>query len=318
MVSHREPAPVRRGDPPAGRTSTRASLAEALNDSPAIPVAIVDREPLTDADAIRRVLAEASADDDCVGVIAWMHTFSPARMWIGGLDALRKPLLHLHTQFDRELPWARDRHGLHEPQPVGPRRPRVRLHRDAAWGWRARPSSATGQIRRVQRADRDLDRARRAAGRRPQRLRIARFGDNMRDVAVTEGDKVERPDHASASRSTATASTSSSDAVDARARGGRRGAARATTRSGYDARARAARRRRAARVAASRRRRSRSGLRRRSSRRRLRGLHRHLRGPAARLRQLPGHRRAAADGRRLRVRRRGRLEDGAARCACSR
>ena len=80
-------------------------LAQALNDSPAIPLAIVDREPLTDADAIRRVLAEASVDDECVGVIAWMHTFSPARMWIGGLDALRKPLLHLHTQFDRELPW---------------------------------------------------------------------------------------------------------------------------------------------------------------------------------------------------------------------
>ena len=81
-------------------------LTAALDDSDVIPVAIVEREPLTDADSIRRVLGEASADEDCIGVIAWMHTFSPARMWIGGLNALRKPLLHLHTQFDRDLPWA--------------------------------------------------------------------------------------------------------------------------------------------------------------------------------------------------------------------
>ena len=61
---------------------------------------------LTTPDAIRRLCLEANAADACVGVIAWMHTFSPAKMWIAGLDALQKPLLHLHTQFNRDLPWA--------------------------------------------------------------------------------------------------------------------------------------------------------------------------------------------------------------------
>ncbi len=61
---------------------------------------------LTDASAIRTVMQEANADPDCLGVIAWMHTFSPAKMWITGLDALRKPLLHLHTQLNEALPWA--------------------------------------------------------------------------------------------------------------------------------------------------------------------------------------------------------------------
>src|ERR1700722_6063461 len=80
-------------------------IALALDASDAIPVPIVHRRALTDPETIGRVLAEASSDDRCLGVIAWMHTFSPARMWIGGLTALRKPLLHLHTQFDRDLPW---------------------------------------------------------------------------------------------------------------------------------------------------------------------------------------------------------------------
>ena len=79
---------------------------------------------------MRRVMLDATSDDRVVGVIAWMHTFSPAKMWIGALDALRKPLLHLHTQADRDLPWSIDRHGLHEPQPGRPRRPGVRLHPD--------------------------------------------------------------------------------------------------------------------------------------------------------------------------------------------
>ena len=67
---------------------------------------VVTKPVLTDADAIRRALLDATADDACVGVIAWMHTFSPAKMWITGLDALRKPLLHLHTQANQALPWA--------------------------------------------------------------------------------------------------------------------------------------------------------------------------------------------------------------------
>ncbi len=163
-------------------------LAEALNDSPAIPVAIVDREPLTDADAIRRVLAEASSDDECVGVIVWMHTFSPARMWIGGLNALRKPLLHLHTQFDRELPWGQidmdymnlnqsahgDREFAYIETRMGVSRKTVVGH----WSDRLVQERIGTWIRAA------------CGWQEAQRLRIARFGDNMRDVAVTEGDKV--------------------------------------------------------------------------------------------------------------------------------
>jgi L-arabinose isomerase len=164
------------------------TVAEALNDSPAIPVPIVDREPLTDADAIRRVLADASADEDCLGVIAWMHTFSPARMWIGGLAALRKPLLHLHTQFDRELPWGQidmDYMNLNQS-----------AHGDREFGY---IESRMGVSRKTvvgHWSDRLVQEriglwVRAACGwQEAQRLRIARFGDNMRDVAVTEGDKV--------------------------------------------------------------------------------------------------------------------------------
>ena len=164
------------------------TLAQALNDSPAIPVAIVDREPLTDADAIRRVLADAGSDEECIGVIAWMHTFSPARMWIGGLNTLRKPLLHLHTQFDRELPWGQidmDYMNLNQS-----------AHGDREFGYiESRMGVARKTVvghwsdRLVQERIGTWIRA--ACGwQEAQRLRIARFGDNMRDVAVTEGDKV--------------------------------------------------------------------------------------------------------------------------------
>ena len=85
------------------------------------PVRVVWKPVLTDADSIRRLALDVNARDDVVGVIAWMHTFSPAKMWIAGLDALRKPLLHLHTQANVELPWAGHRLRLHEPQPGRPR-----------------------------------------------------------------------------------------------------------------------------------------------------------------------------------------------------
>ena len=81
-------------------------IAKQLDGSGEIPWDIVWKPVLTDAGAIRRLCLEANADDRCLGVIAWMHTFSPAKMWISGLDALRKPLLHLHTQANVELPWA--------------------------------------------------------------------------------------------------------------------------------------------------------------------------------------------------------------------
>ena len=80
-------------------------ISDALDDAEEIVVPVVAKPVLTSADAIRRTLLDATSDDGCVGVVAWMHTFSPAKMWISGLDALGKPLLHLHTQDNVELPW---------------------------------------------------------------------------------------------------------------------------------------------------------------------------------------------------------------------
>jgi L-arabinose isomerase len=163
-------------------------IAAALGDCDAIPVPVVDRDPLTDPEAIRRALIEASSDEGCVGVIAWMHTFSPARMWIGGLSALTKPLLHLHTQFDRDLPWAEIdmdymnlNQSAHGDREFGYLESRMRIARKTVVGHWADPS-VQDRIGMWARAARGWQEA--------GRLRVARFGDNMRDVAVTEGDKV--------------------------------------------------------------------------------------------------------------------------------
>ncbi|MDR1264875.1 MAG: L-arabinose isomerase [Propionibacteriaceae bacterium] len=158
-------------------------------DQARLPVQVVWRETLTDKAAIRRTMLEADADDAVVGVIAWMHTFSPAKMWIAGLDTLDKPLLHLHTQAEAQLPWATidmDFMNLHQS-----------AHGDrefAALATRLGLSRATvmghvGQLEVVAQID---CWARAAIGwQDTRRLNLVRFGDNMRDVAVTEGDKVE-------------------------------------------------------------------------------------------------------------------------------
>lgn len=81
-------------------------IAKAIDASSEVPVKIVWKPVLTTSDAILRTFLDAGADDNVIGTIAWMHTFSPAKMWVRGLEAMRKPLLHLHTQIDREMPWA--------------------------------------------------------------------------------------------------------------------------------------------------------------------------------------------------------------------
>ncbi|MEE6258722.1 L-arabinose isomerase [Plantactinospora sonchi] len=144
---------------------------------------------LTDAAAIRQVMLAANADPSCIGVIAWMHTFSPAKMWITGLDALRKPLLHLHTQLNVSLPWQSIdmdfmnlNQAAHGDREFGFVQTRLGVARKTVAGHVSDP-------RTVERID---GWARAAAGVTHLRgLRLARFGDNMRDVAVTEGDKVE-------------------------------------------------------------------------------------------------------------------------------
>jgi L-arabinose isomerase len=81
-------------------------VAASLDAEESIPVRVVQKGVATSPEAILAAMREANAAPACVGVVAWMHTFSPAKMWIGGLTALQKPLLHLHTQFNRDLPWA--------------------------------------------------------------------------------------------------------------------------------------------------------------------------------------------------------------------
>lgn len=158
----------------------------ATND---IPVAIVWKPVLTEADAIRQLCLQANAADHCIALIAWMHTFSPAKMWISGLDALRKPLLHLHTQANMALPWATiDMDFMNLNQAA---------HGDREFGYiqsrlGVARKTVAGHIGDPLVVERIAGWARAAAGRAElSRLKLARFGDNMRDVAVTEGDKVE-------------------------------------------------------------------------------------------------------------------------------
>jgi L-arabinose isomerase len=154
-----------------------------------LPAEIVGKPVLTEASSIRRVLQEANADAACVGVIAWMHTFSPAKMWITGLDALRKPLLHLHTQLNEALPWSTIdmdfmnlNQAAHGDREFGFIQTRLGVPRKTVAGHVSDPA-VVARIDAWARAAIGADHLR--------NLRLARFGDNMRDVAVTEGDKVE-------------------------------------------------------------------------------------------------------------------------------
>jgi L-arabinose isomerase len=164
------------------------AIAAVLAADPGIAVKVVWQPVLTDAAAIRRLCLDATADDACVGVIAWMHTFSPAKMWIAGLDALGKPLLHLHTQANVALPWASIdmdfmnlNQAAHGDREFGYIQTRLGLPRKTVAGHVSDPD-VTSRIAVWARAAAGLAELR--------RLRLARFGDNMRDVAVTEGDKV--------------------------------------------------------------------------------------------------------------------------------
>ena len=164
-------------------------IAKLLDEAEQLSVPVVWKDVLTDAATILEVLRRANSDPGCLGVIAWMHTFSPAKMWIAGLDALRKPLLHLHTQLNRELPWSSIdmdfmnlNQAAHGDREFGYVQTRLGVARKTVAGHVSDPTV----LRRVD------DWARAAVGLAHLRtLRLARFGDNMRDVAVTEGDKVE-------------------------------------------------------------------------------------------------------------------------------
>ena len=82
------------------------AIVNGLNESGRLPMNIVYKGTANSAAEVSEVFAKANVDPNCVGVITWMHTFSPAKMWIHGLKSYQKPLLHLHTQFNREIPWS--------------------------------------------------------------------------------------------------------------------------------------------------------------------------------------------------------------------
>lgn len=164
-------------------------VVDQLNASSDIPVTIVWKPVVKDSEAIRRAMIDANSDDKVVGVIAWMHTFSPAKMWIRGLDALAKPFLHLHTQANVELPWAEIdfdfmnlNQAAHGDREFGYIAGRMNIPRKTVVGHVSNPAVAL-QVGTWTRA---------ASGACAVRnLKLARFGDNMRNVAVTEGDKTE-------------------------------------------------------------------------------------------------------------------------------
>lgn len=165
-----------------------AQIARALDASDRIPLEIVAKGVLTTPDEIRRLCLEANADPGCAGLILWMHTFSPAKMWIGGLSALNKPFLHLHTQFARDLPWdsidmdyMNTNQSAHGDREAGFLHTRLRLERKVVVGHWTDPEvqERLGVWARAAWAWHDW-----------QGAKFVRFGDNMRQVAVTEGDKV--------------------------------------------------------------------------------------------------------------------------------
>ncbi|HLV04817.1 L-arabinose isomerase [uncultured Georgenia sp.] len=166
-----------------------AQIVAQLDGAEEIPVRVVHKGTMKDRDAIRRAALEANSDPRCLGVIVWMHTFSPAKMWILGLEALTKPMLHLHTQANVALPWAtidmdfmnlnQAAHGDREFAYIASR---MGVARKTVVGHASTPD-VRAKIGTWARA---------AAGWHAlQNMRVCRFGDNMRNVAVTEGDKTE-------------------------------------------------------------------------------------------------------------------------------
>lgn len=164
-------------------------IAEYLNTHRSIPVAVKYKPIVKNADEIYATLTAANQQKNCIGVITWMHTFSPAKMWIRGLKSLQKPLLHLHTQYNQDIPWRSIdmdfmnlNQSAHGDREFGHIVSRLKIARKVVTGhWR--DEEVLERINVWMRA---------AAGWYDwQGAKFARFGDNMRYVAVTDGDKVE-------------------------------------------------------------------------------------------------------------------------------
>ncbi|MBC2602649.1 L-arabinose isomerase family protein [Puniceicoccus vermicola] len=165
------------------------TIAKALNADDSIPVEVVFKPIVTTPDEIRSTCVAASSEEDCIGLITWMHTFSPAKMWISGLNVLTKPICHLHTQFNRDILWdgidmefmnlSQSAHGGRE---YGHMLTRIRIPRKVVVGhWEE--SSVRAQVASWAGVALGWDEVR--------HLKVVRFGDNMHYVSVTDGDKVE-------------------------------------------------------------------------------------------------------------------------------
>jgi L-arabinose isomerase len=163
-------------------------VAQALGAAKEIPVRVVFKPVIINPDAATTLCREANSVDNCIGLITWCHTFSPSKMWINGLKQLRKPLLHLHTQHNRDIPWAKIdmdfmnlNQAAHGDREHGFIMSRLRLNRKVVVGFWQDPAVASriGAWCRAAAAWADW-----------QGAKFCRFGDNMREVAVTEGDKV--------------------------------------------------------------------------------------------------------------------------------
>src|ERR1017187_523924 len=163
-------------------------VAAGLDDAASIPVTIVFKPVVKTPSEITSLCQEANIAPNCVGLVTWCHTFSPSKMWINGLKLLRKPLLHFHTQHNRDIPWSTIdmdfmnlNQAAHGDREHGFIMSRLRLNRKVVVGhWQ--DAQVQGQIGAWSRAA--------AAWHDWQGARFCRFGDNMREVAVTEGDKV--------------------------------------------------------------------------------------------------------------------------------
>lgn len=163
-------------------------IAKALDASPAIPVKVVFKPILVSPDSVTELMMAANNTPNCVGLITWCHTFSPSKMWINGLKILNKPAVHLHTQYNRDIPWASIdmdfmnlNQAAHGDREHGFIWTRLRLNRKVVVGyWQEKTvQEKLGAFTRAAAAWADW-----------QGAKFCRFGDNMREVAVTEGDKV--------------------------------------------------------------------------------------------------------------------------------
>ncbi|WP_082232998.1 L-arabinose isomerase [Halobacillus massiliensis] len=164
-------------------------LVQQLNENGNFSYSIEFKQVAVSSDDIYQLAMKANEDETCAGLITWMHTFSPAKLWIAGLKALQKPLLHLHTQYNKEVPWDtidmdfmnlnQSAHGDREYGFMGTRLNKARKVIVGYWGNEEIQKRIASWMRVA------------IGFNESQHLRVARFGDNMRNVAVTDGDKIE-------------------------------------------------------------------------------------------------------------------------------